>query len=224
MLPTPVLAELPDKTIGMVRWMETHSTTDLLLAEMHAMDIAAGGVIVVDPLTYHPDFDWPSVGAPAGPAHFFVTLDRESRRVSKAVLLFSNAEPVCGHDEATLGVDTGLAAFLDRPRATALVAAGSALGVDENLYDDWFAALIDDTPVVAEIVPLPSGASFPMMSSGWGDGGDPVASLRDKEGAMVALYVDFMGMDAEGNWMLPPECDAMSVTFLDFPAVSPSNL
>ena len=180
---------------------------------------------MVDPLTYGPGLDWPFVPVPAGAARFIVALEPDDSRVSKALLVFSDAEVSCGHDETSVGVDSGLAAFLDQPRAKALLDASDALGDGKDIYNDWFSTLpINAKPVVSDMAPLLSGVTFPMMSSGWGDGGYPVASLRDKDGAMVALYVDFMGKDDDANWLLPPECDGLPVTWLDLRSVSPSPL
>ena len=215
---------LADRPAGVDGWIDAQSQSPLQWDHVGSVDIAPGGVIVVDPLTYGAGLDWPFIPTPSGRAAFMVARDAEYGRVSKAVLLFADGVVVCGHDEATVGVDTGLAAFLDAPRAAALVTDGEAFGANANMYDDWFADLIDDRPVVADLVPLPSGTAIPMMSSGWGDGGYPVASLRDKDGAMIALYVDFMGRDDEGNWLLPPECDGLPVTFQDSAPVSSSNL
>jgi hypothetical protein len=113
---------------------------------------------------------------------------------------------VCGEDVATVGIDTGLAGFFDKPSLTALNRDAKALGPEKDLYNDWFDALIGQIAVVAQIAPLPSGAAFPMVSTGWGDGGYPVATLNGAGGEVLAVYVDFMGRDDEGTWLLPPPC------------------
>lgn len=208
---------------GAVAWLRDHTGHTLDVQAIGPVAIAPGGVIVVDPLTYSGSSDWPFLSIPEGQAQFVVALDAKSGRVSKAMLVFSDAPVTCGHDEATVPVDTGLAAFLDRPTAAALDADALALGPDKDIYNDWFHALIGETHVVKEMVPLPSGIRFPMMSSGWGDGGYPVASLSDAEGRMVALYVDFMGMNDKGEWLLPPECPAPRMTRLEMPAFPPFN-
>lgn len=224
LLALPGAAVAEDSPVGALRWMAAQSSSALTYQEVGQLDIAPGGVIVVDPLTYGPGLDWPFVPVPAGTARFIVAREPTDDQISKALLVFSDAEVACGHDEASVGVDSGLAAFLDRPREKALIADSAALGVGKDIYNDWLNTLIGDVAVVAQEVPLPSGASIPMMSSGWGDGGYPVASLRDKDGATVALYVDFMGRDDEGNWLLPPECDGLPVTLLELPSVSSSPL
>lgn len=219
-MPSAALAE--DSPVGALRWMAAQSSDELTFQAVGPIDTAPGGVIVVDPLTYDPDLDWPFVQVPAAPARFVVAREQSDDQILKALLVFSDADVTCGRDEASVGVDSGLAAFLDRPRENALSDDIAALGDGKDIYNDWFANLIADTFIVAQQMPLPSGSSFPMMSSGWGDGVYPLASLRDKDGAMVALYVNFMGKDDAGNWLLPPECDGLPVTLLELPAVSPS--
>lgn len=222
-LALPAAAETASRGDGAVAWLRNRTGHALDVQAIGPVAIAPGGVIVVDPLTYSTGYDWPFLAVPEGQAQFLVALDAESGRVSKAALVFSDAPVACGHDEATVGVDTGLAAFLDRPAAAALEADSQALGPGRDIYNDWFDALIGETHVVKEMVPLPSGTRFPMMSSGWGDGGYPVASLSDAEGRMVAIYVDFMGMNEDGDWLLPPECPAPKVVRLEMPAFPPFN-
>ncbi len=89
-----------------------------------------------------------------------MALQTDTGEVSKALLVFSANPVACGHEETSVGVDSGLAAFLDRPTATALDADARALGPDKDIYIDWFDALIGQSPVVADLVPLPSGRAF----------------------------------------------------------------
>ncbi len=223
-LALPAAAETAPRDNGAVAWLRDHTGHALDMQEVGPVTLAPGGVIVADPLTYSASYDWPFLSTPEGPAQFIVALEAASGRVSKAMLVFSDAPVFCGHDEATVAVDTGLAAFLDRPAAAALHMDSLALGPGKDIYNDWFDALIGETHVVKEMVPLPSGIRFPMMSSGWGDGGYPVASLADAEGRMVALYADFMGMNEDGEWLLPPECPEPEVARLEMPAFPPSIL
>ena len=130
---------------GAVAWLRDRTGHALDVQAIGPVAIAPGGVIVVDPLTYSTGYDWPFLAAPEGPAQFLVALDAESGRVSKAALVFSDAPVACGHDEATVGVDTGLAAFLDRPAAAALEADSQALGPGRDIYNDWFHGLIGET-------------------------------------------------------------------------------
>lgn len=222
-LALPAGAETAPRGDGAIAWLRDRTGHALDIRTIGPVAIAPGGVIVVDPLTYSTGYGWPFLPVPEGPAQFVVALETGYGRVSKAMLVFSDAPVSCGHEEAAVGVDTGLAAFLDRPAAEALEADALALGPGRDIYNDWFHDLIGETPVVKEMVPLPSGIRFPMMSSGWGDGGYPVASLSDAEGRMVALYVDFMGMDEDGRWLLPPECPGPVAARHEMPAFPPFN-
>ena len=168
--------------------------------------VPSGAILAVDPLTYGPAPEWHQIVVPKGEAEVMVALDPETGHVSKALMVFSDASVACGHDETSIPVDTGLAAFLDLGSAAALTMEGERLGPEADIYNNWFAAQIDDKPVVRDMVSLPSGHRFPMTSTGWGDGVYPVASLRDAEGTLIAVYTDFMGRDAEGTWLLPQEC------------------
>ncbi len=210
--------------IGAVAWVRSLTGFPLEMRAIGEVTIAPGGVIAADPLTFFSAAAWPAIPAPAGPAQFIVALDAETGRVSKALLVFSAAPVACGRDETTLGVDTGLAAFLDQPTAHALANLAQAVSPDRNIYDDWFHGLHGSAGVLADLVPLPSGELVPMTSSGWGDGGYPVASLSDAEGRMVALYADFMGINEDGDWLLPEDCDPPEVTRLFLPSFPPSNL
>jgi hypothetical protein len=214
----------PLDDIGALAWVRSMTGFPLEMRAIGTVTIAPGGVIVADPLTFFSAAGSPAIPAPAGSAQFIVALDAETGRVSKALLVFSAAPVACGRDEATVGVDTGLAAFLDQPTALALANLAQAVSPDRNIYDDWFNRFIGASQVVADLVPLPSGESVPMMSSGWGDGGYPVASLSDAEGRMVAVYADFMGINEDGDWLLPQECDPPEVTRLIDPSFPPSNL
>lgn len=214
----------PLDDIGALAWVRSMTGFPLEMRAIGEVTIAPGGVIAADPLTFFSAAAWPAIPAPAGPAQFIVALDAETGRVSKALLVFSAAPVACGRDETTLGVDTGLAAFLDQPTADALANLAQAVSPDRNIYDNWFHGLLGSTGVLADLVPLPSGELVPMTSSGWGDGGYPVASLSDAKGRMVALYADFMGINEDGGWLLPEDCDPPEVTRLFHPSFPPSNL
>lgn len=203
-LAQPVQAE----PSGVEMWMQAQSSLPLRFESVGPYAIPSGAIVAVDPLTYSPSPEWPQIAVPKGEAEVMVALDPETGRVSKALMVFSDAGVACGHDETSIPVDTGLAALLDLGSAAALAQEATALGPDANLYTDWFAAQIDDKPVVHDMVRLPSGHRFPMTSTGWGDGIYPVASLRDAQGTLIAVYADFMGQDAEGTWLLPQECGA----------------
>lgn len=119
---------------------------------------------------------------------------------------------------------TGLAAFLDRPHANALLAISATLGDRPDVHDGWFSALLDDTPAMPGLASLPGCTVYALLSSVWGEGHSAVVSVAEKDGVMVAIYVGFLGQDAGGNRLLPVECDRTAVTRADFPAKGPSNL
>lgn len=190
-----------------VDWLAQNTETPLNIKGIDQITLAPGGLIVTDALIADSFDAYTRLDTPAGPARFVVAFDPAiDARVSKAMLVFSDAAVVCGHDAASVGIDTGLAAFFDRPRLDALLKDAEALGPGKDIYTDWFQAIIGQINVVAQMVPLPSGASIPMTSTGYGDGGYPVATLSDASGQIVAVYVDFMGRDDAGTWLLPPEC------------------
>ncbi|TXI01558.1 MAG: DUF4241 domain-containing protein, partial [Pseudorhodobacter sp.] len=168
----------PAQAEDAVAWLAGRSDVAVTMQEVATLDMAEGGVIVADALIADGFDRYTVIATPSGPARLVVAFDpAEDGRPSKAMLVFSDAPVLCGQDVATVGIDTGLAGFFDRPTLVAMARDAAALGPGKDLYNDWFAALIGKTPVVAGLVPLPSGGAVPMVSSGWGDGGYPVAVL-----------------------------------------------
>lgn len=200
----PLAAEVP----GALHWIMSETAADLRITEVGPLETPEGRVIAADPLTYSADWALLEIAVPTGGGRLFVAHDVAEGRISKAVLVFADAAPVCGADVATIPVDTGLASFLTPATAKALDQAGAALAdARKDLYNNWFHALFGDEHVVAGAYPLPdSPATVAIFSSGWGDGSYPVATLSDAGGAVVAVYADFMGKDDEGNWLLPDNC------------------
>lgn len=191
---------------GSLGWLQAQSDFALEFRDVGVISIAPGGVMAVDPLTWSEGWDLPWIEVPAGEARFLLALDAGAGRVSKALLVFSDAVPVCGADVATIAVDTGLASFFDHSMARAVTRSADLLGPGKDLYNDWFDAMISETWVVGHILDLPDKTLIPITSTGWGDGGYPVARLHSASGGVVALYADFMGKNAEGDWLLPPDC------------------
>ncbi|WP_299698919.1 DUF4241 domain-containing protein [uncultured Tateyamaria sp.] len=187
---------------GAVDWITTHTQQPLKEARIGSYD-PDGPIIGVDSLTYEPSYSWPYIDVPDGPADFHVFFDSETGRVSKAALIFSDAVPSCGKDLATMPVDTGTGAFLDRKAAEALDRIATETG---DLYGGFMEPQIDGAHSFAKFLKLPGGHVFPAFQTGWGDGGYPVASLHASDGAMIAIYADFMGKDADGKWLLPTPC------------------
>lgn len=165
-----------------------------------------GGLVhATDPLTlWQTGPDAPLLAVPDAPARVIGLIDRIDGRAAVMALVWSDAPVVCGEDLATIGVDTGLAGFLTPADVVALEAySDPSLGP----YHGSYAAQLDaEAPTVPLIAVLPEGARFPVSGSGWGDGGYPVASLRDAGGGMVALYAQFLS--GSDDWLLPPACDA----------------
>ncbi len=127
--------------------------------------------------------------------------------------MFSDAAPVCGFDVATIPVDSGVAAFVDDKTAAQLSALSDSFHAQgKNIYDDFFAAEVGHLGSFAQMTTLPDGGTFPIFTSGWGDGSYPVATLVDADEKTVAVYVDFMGRNAAGEWLLPQTCDPKMVS------------
>lgn len=187
---------------GAVDWIIANTQHPLTAAQIGSYD-PDGPIIGVDSLTYEPSYAWPYADIPDGPARFYAFFDDDTGRVSKAALVFSDAEPSCGEDVATMPVDTGTGAFLDRKAAKSLDKIALETG---DLYGHFMAPQIGDAHAFAKFLTLPDGHVFPAFQTGWGDGGYPVASLHTSDGAMVAIYSDFMGKDDDGNWLLPTPC------------------
>ena len=192
---------------GAAAWLAQNTATPLELRSAGSYTVSGGAIIVADPLTYAPHPNWVWIKVHDGKARLYLMIDPETDRVSKAALVFSDAAPVCGHDEATVGVDTGLAAFLNRADATELDTTGNEFAdAGKDIYNDWFHERISHASFRGKVLPLPKGGKVAMTTTGWGDGGYPVASLSDANGKIVAVYADFMGRNAEGTWLLPKEC------------------
>ncbi|WP_146199894.1 hypothetical protein [Roseicyclus mahoneyensis] len=168
----------------------------------------AGGLVhATDPLTlWQTGPDATLITVPEAPARVIGLIDREYGRSILMALVWSDAPVVCGEDLGTIGVDTGLAGFLTPADVAALEAyADPSLGTYHGTYADQLEAEAPTVPLIAE---LPDGSRFPVSGSGWGDGGYPVASLRDASGAMVAVYAQFdTGTD---DWLLPVSCGQAS--------------
>ena len=131
----------------------------------------------------------------------FYPLDSPGRTGLMA-LIWSDDPVVCGEDVATIGVDAGLAAFLAPPDLRVLESYRDEWG---DLYAGPYAEQIDTSYPGPTLIDLPGASGFPLSGSGWGDGGYPVATLKDASGRVTALYAQFI--TAEGaDWLLPSPC------------------
>ena len=199
---------LADSAPPAVKWVETRTEQATETHRIGRYTPASQHMIGVDSLTYMPSYEWPYFDIPAGPADLYVLVEPEYGRNSKAVLVFSDAAPACGFDIATMGVDTGTGAFPDRRAALVLEALSDTLNAQgKNIYNDFLEAQMPDDSF-ARFITLPDGTRFPAFSTGWGDGGYPVATLIDTRGSLIAVYADFMGRNEAGEWLLPDPCSS----------------
>ncbi len=171
------------------------------LGEYH---LDGSGIMALDPLTGFATK--PAGNLPAGPAQVHVVQAYQDGfdETAALVLTLGPAVPVCGLSHGTFGVDTGLAAILNKSDADKLDGYGRVLDL---IGSDLFTALETQLPMdnPANFVTLPEGTRFPVSRSGYGDGAYKLYLLNDARGAPVALYVDFIG-DHKGEWIDPPPC------------------
>ena len=171
------------------------------LGEYH---LDGSGIMALDPLTGFATK--PAGNLPAGPAQVHVVQAYQDGfdETAALVLTLGPAVPVCGLSHGTFGVDTGLAAILNKSDADKFDCYGRVLYL---IGSDLFTALETQLPMdnPANFVTLPEGTRFPVSRSGYGDGAYKLYLLNDARGAPVALYVDFIG-DHKGEWIDPPPC------------------
>lgn len=198
--PLPASVSADANAIG---WLLSGATPDARVIEAGDWAEKGGEVLAIDPLTLFGAQAVP-ISVPARSARVVGILENDAfdPRVAFLVLVWSDAPVVCGEDLATIGVDTGLAGFA----APADIDALNAYADDHagDLYDGPYAEQIDTLYPGPFLATLPDGTAFPLSGSGYGDGGYPVASLYDADGAMVALYAQFITNGDE--WHLPPLC------------------
>lgn len=187
---------------GAAAWLSSGLPFTTTTIDVGTWIAPTGEIATVDPLTLWGAESFLS-GMPESQARVVgFRLDDRGPVTAVMALVWSNDPVVCGDDLATIAVDTGLAGFMTPANVAALRKYGA--GYDENLYDGSYAEQIDASypgPFLADI----PGAVFPITSSGYGDGGYPVVSLRNAKGEIVALYAQFITGD--DDWLLPPPCN-----------------
>lgn len=196
---------------GALRWIVEQTSTPLQVQDIGEWHAAEARLIGMDALAFANPEDAAYFAIPTSPARFVVLNDAAEDRVSKAVLVFGDATPICGLDLATMPVDSGTGAFLTPTNTAALEALSARLETENSdLYTGFMEPQIDGAHGFAQFLNLPDGSQFPAFSTGWGDGLYPVAALIDASGAVVAIYADFMGQNDNGDWLLPPPCAGQS--------------
>lgn len=181
-----------------VTWLRDNIGLPTNLHSIETWHPRGGEIYATDPLTLF-QTEGATFTVPDAPARLIGLLERTQGRAAIMALIWSDAPVACGEDLATISVDTGLASFITPADLEAYRAFGTLL--DTNQIDGTL-------PTVPFVVRLPGGAWFPTSGSGWGDGSYPVASLRDADGTMVALYAQFI-TDGQ-DWLLPPPCATLT--------------
>ena len=132
------LPSIAQAEAGAVDWILGQTSAELIVQTVGEWKHSETRLISVDSLTYSDSKNWPYFYVPAKPSRFVALLDRAEDRVSKAVLVFDHAPPVCGKYLATMPVDTGTRAFLTPVTAKAIGRLGAEL-IQQNsdLYADF---------------------------------------------------------------------------------------
>ena len=185
-----------------IEWISTNNDARLEVTDAGDFPTPEGKVTALDPLAF---FQEPTyTDTPTSGGKLVVFYDPDAERNSKMALVFSDALVAGGSDAGTCMVEAGMASLFTPATLTAQTAFAAKIASDSNLYDGYFDQFDDPTGAERKIVKLPDGTPVPYVHSGWGDGGYPVFTLTDTNGALCAIYVDFMGCDEEGEWLAPP--------------------
>ncbi|MDX8351031.1 hypothetical protein [Cognatiyoonia sp. IB215182] len=197
-----LLGAAPASAESALDWLVARSVP-VSVGEAGTWVTPSGTVLAADPLTLF-GIESPISGLPETTATVlgFYPVDSPGRTALMA-LIWSDAPVVCGEDVSTIGVDTGLAAFLAPSDVPVLL---DYMKEWDTLYAGSYAEQIDTLYPGPMLIDLPGASGFPLSGSGWGDGGYPVATLKDEEGQVTALYTQFItGEDAD--WLLPTPCE-----------------
>ena len=193
----------PDDTGMTVRdWIVDHSDADLDVAEIGPFATPEGRVTFGDPLVFAHTPNW--IAVPQSGGALVVFHDPLLGRNSKLALIFSDRTVAGGSDVAICAVDAGLASVFTPATHAAMTRFLAALPKDVDPYNDHFSKYDDAAGGERKFVPLPDGTPVPYVHAGWGDGAYPVFALTDMAGTVIAVYTDFMGVNDDGDWLLPP--------------------
>ncbi|MEM9344094.1 MAG: DUF4241 domain-containing protein [Pseudomonadota bacterium] len=188
---------------GAVDWIIAACAAPLMAHEVGTLDTSSGQLAMIDPLVFWVSFEESAFKVPKTGGRIVVLEDTRARLNSKMVIVFADGDVEGGADVATLLVDAGMGSLFTRDTYDAMKAWVEGLEYDPytTLFEEH-----DNVPPGGErkIVPLPDGTPVPYVHTGYGDGGYPVFTLTDAEGAVVAAYADFMGCDEAGKWLAPP--------------------
>ena len=154
-------------------------------------------VYAVDPLTLWGE-DAP-LRVPPGPARVVsYAWPGDQSSTGLALVWGTTGTVTCGEMVAVIGVDTGLAAFMDAPA----LAEVTRLEEGSAAYAAYFNALVE-MGITGEMIAIEE-ATFPASRSGYGDGGYGVWQLSDESGTIRALWVEFL--PGGEDWADFPAC------------------
>ena len=187
---------------GAVAWMLDETDHVFRAEEIGKLSLAASEMRAGDPLALDAYAPSGPFDVPTGTARVYGFYEPDEERVAQVAVVFSDAAPVCGSPMVEFDVDSETGALLDQAmldEIAAITADGTKLRT---------AITGGSLSEGVSLVTLPSGAQFPAFSTGWGAGTYPVVSLKDGADQTLAIFFDFMGKNAGGDWLLPEACPA----------------
>lgn len=186
-------------------WIVGQTAAALEITEVGAFATPQGQLVLLDPLVLAQSPEW--IDVPVRGGHIVVFHDVQEGRNSKLAVIFSDDTVAGGADTGTLAVDAGLASVFTPDSYRNITTFFDTFDSGRDPYNDFFSTYDDPDGGERKIVPLPDGTPVPYIHSGWGDGAYPVNSLTNMAGDVIAVYVDFMGKNDAGDWLLPPGLD-----------------